>query len=107
HRIGGLEKDLLTGHISYDADNHQAMTRLRADKVASVANFIPDQAVDVGADAGDLAVVGWGSTYGSLYQAVRSVSRAGARVSLIHIRHLNPFPRNLGELLARFDRVLV
>jgi 2-oxoglutarate/2-oxoacid ferredoxin oxidoreductase subunit alpha len=107
HRIGGLEKDIRTGHISYDADNHQAMTQLRADKVAAVVKYIPEQTVDVGADTGDLAVVGWGSTYGALYQAVRSVSRTGARVSLIHLRHLNPFPRNLGELLARFDRVLV
>jgi 2-oxoglutarate ferredoxin oxidoreductase subunit alpha len=107
HRIGGLEKDIRTGNISYDAENHAAMTRLRADKVASVADFIPEQTVDVGAGEGGLAVVGWGSTYGALYQAVRMVARGGGRVSLIHIRYLNPFPRNLGDLLAGFDRILV
>jgi len=107
HRIGGLEKDIRTGNISYEAENHQAMTRLRADKVASVASFIPEQQVDVGVGEGDVAVVGWGSTYGALYQAVQSVSRTGAKVGLIHIRHLNPFPRNLGALLARYERILV
>jgi len=107
HRIGGLEKDIRTGHISYDAANHQAMTELRARKVAAVADFIPDQEVAVGAAEGDLAVVGWGSTYGTLYQAVQQVARAGARVGLIHLRYLNPFPRNLGALLSRYERVLV
>lgn len=107
HRIGGLEKDIRTGHISYDAANHQAMTELRTKKVASVVDFIPEQDVSVGVGEGDLAVVGWGSTYGALYQAVERVAREGARVGLIHLRYLNPFPRNLGELLARFERVLV
>jgi 2-oxoglutarate ferredoxin oxidoreductase subunit alpha len=83
------------------------MTRLRADKVASVARFIPPQRVDVGAEGGDLAVVGWGSTYGALYQAVQQVARTGAKVGLIHLRYLNPFPSNLGELLAGYERVLV
>jgi 2-oxoglutarate ferredoxin oxidoreductase subunit alpha len=106
HRIGGLEKDLRTGNISYDAQNHQAMTQLRADKVASVAKFIPDQAVAHGPSEGALAVVGWGSTYGAIYQAVRAIP-AHERVSHIHIRHLYPFPANLGELLARFERILV
>jgi len=107
HRVGGLEKDIRTGHISYDPANHEAMTRLRAEKVASVARFIPPQRVEVGAEAGDLAVVGWGSTYGALYQAVQQVARTGAKVGLIHLRYLNPFPANLGELLAGFERVLV
>jgi len=107
HRVGGLEKDIRTGHISYDAANHQAMTELRARKVASVADFIPDQEVAVGASEGDLAVVGWGSTYGVLYQAVQQIARTGARVGLIHLRYLNPFPRNLGALLSRYERVLV
>jgi 2-oxoglutarate ferredoxin oxidoreductase subunit alpha len=107
HRIGGLEKDIRTGHISYDSANHQAMTDLRARKVEAVADFIPDQAVEVGADSGTLAVVGWGSTYGAIYQAVRRVARTDPRVSHIHLRYLNPFPRNLGELLSRFDKVLV
>ena len=102
HRIGGLEKDIESGHISYDPANHQRMTDLRAAKVDAVAEFIGDQAIEHGPDSGDLVVVGWGSTYGPIYQATR---RTG--VSFIHLRHLNPLPRNLGELLARFDKVLV
>ena len=107
YRTGGLEKDLDTGHISYEADNHQRMTDLRAQKVARVADFIPEQAVEVGPDEGRLAVVGWGSTYGAIYQAVRQVASVDPRVSHIHLRYLNPFPRNLRALLGRFDRVLV
>ncbi len=102
HRTGGLEKDYATGHISYDPDNHQRMTEFREAKVDAVANFIPDQAVELGDDYGDIVVVGWGSTYGPIYQAAR---RTGA--SFVHLRHINPLPRNLGELLGRFDRVLV
>jgi 2-oxoglutarate ferredoxin oxidoreductase subunit alpha len=107
HRIGGLEKDIRSGNISYDADNHQAMTRLRAEKVERVADFIPDQAVELGPDHGRVAVVGWGSTYGAIYQAVRRVSRTEAGVSHIHLRHLSPFPKNLGELLSKFDQIVV
>jgi 2-oxoglutarate ferredoxin oxidoreductase subunit alpha len=106
HRIGGLEKDLRTGNISYDAQNHQAMTNLRADKVAAVAKFIPKQKVEIGPEHGRLAVVGWGSTYGALYQAVRAIP-AHEHVSHIHIRYLSPLPENLGELLNGFDRILV
>jgi 2-oxoglutarate/2-oxoacid ferredoxin oxidoreductase subunit alpha len=106
YRVGGIEKDIRTGNISYDAQNHQAMTDLRAAKVASVAKFIPPQKVEIGPEQGSLAVVGWGSTYGALYQAVRAMP-AKERVAHIHIRHLSPFPTNLGELLAGFDRILV
>ena len=102
HRIGGLEKDIHSGHISYDPANHQRMTDLRAAKVDAVAEFIDDQVIEQGPDSGDLVVVGWGSTYGPIYQATR---RTG--VSFIHLRYLNPLPKNLGELLARFDKVLV
>ena len=102
HRIGGLEKDIDTGHISYDPANHQSMTDLRAAKVESVANFIPDQEMELGADSGDLVVVGWGSTYGPIYQAARATG-----TSFIHLRHLHPLPKNLGDLLARFEKVLV
>jgi 2-oxoglutarate ferredoxin oxidoreductase subunit alpha len=107
YRTGGLEKDILSGDISYDADNHQAMTRMRADKLARVADFIPDQGVEIGADSGRIAVVGWGSTHGAIYQAVRQLTRAGAAVSHIHLRYLSPFPSNLRELLAKFDQVIV
>ena len=102
HRIGGLEKDLDSGHISYDPSNHQRMTNLRAAKVNAVAEFIDDQKIELGPDNGDLVVVGWGSTYGPIYQATR---RTG--VSFIHLRYLNPLPKNLGDLLSRFDNVLV
>lgn len=106
HRIGGIEKDIRTGNISYDAANHQAMTQLRADKVASVAKFIGEQTVELGPAEGAVAVVGWGSTYGAIYQAVRAFP-AYERVAHIHIRYLNPLPSNLGELLRGFDRILV
>jgi 2-oxoglutarate ferredoxin oxidoreductase subunit alpha len=106
HRIGGLEKDLRTGNISYDAANHQAMTNLRRDKVAAVAKFIPPQTVEHGPEEGRIAVVGWGSTYGAIYQAVRQMAERD-RVSHIHIRHLSPLPSNLGELLSGFDKILV
>jgi 2-oxoglutarate ferredoxin oxidoreductase subunit alpha len=102
HRTGGLEKDYLTGDISYDPDNHQRMTEFRQAKVDAVAGFIPDQQPEFGADEGDIVVVGWGSTYGPIYQAARK-----AGVSFVHLRHINPLPRNLGELLSRFDKVLV
>ena len=107
HRIGGLEKDIRTGNISYEPDNHQAMTELRANKVRSVAEFIPDQRVVIGPDHGAVAVVGWGSTYGSIYQAVRRIARKHKNVSHIHVRYLNPFPKNLGVLLSGFDRIIV
>ena len=102
HRIGGLEKDIETGHISYDPDNHQRMTEFREAKVDSVASFIPDQPLELGQGSGDIVVVGWGSTYGPIYQAAR---RTG--VSFVHLRHIHPLPRNLGTLLAGFDKVLV
>jgi 2-oxoglutarate ferredoxin oxidoreductase subunit alpha len=106
YRVGGIEKDIRTGNISYDPQNHQAMTDLRANKVAAVAKFIPPQKVEVGPEQGALAVVGWGSTYGALYQAVRAFS-GKERVAHIHLRHLSPLPANLGDLLRGFDRILV
>src|SRR5438034_8593386 len=107
HRIGGLEKDYDTGHISYDPENHARMTRARAEKIAGIANDIPLQTVAVGTDHGAVAVVGWGSTYGAIHPAVRRARHDGVDASHIHLRYLSPFPRNLGELLKRFDRVLV
>lgn len=102
YRVGGLEKDLETGHISYDPANHQDMTEMRFAKVASVAEFIPEQEFESGPDSGKLVVVGWGSTHGPIYQAARQTG-----VSFIHLRHINPLPKNLGALLARFEQVLV
>jgi len=107
HRIGGLEKSAETGHISYDPANHQRMSELRRDKIDGIARDIPEQTVACGADSGRLALVGWGSTFGPVDQAVRRARARGYDVSHIHIRHLHPFPRNLGELLEGFERVVV
>ncbi len=107
HRIGGLEKDYSSGNVSYDPANHQRMTDVRHEKIARIADDIPEQTVDQGPDRGPLAVVGWGSTYGPISRAVERTRSAGISVSHIHLRHLSPLPRNLGELLAGFDKVLV
>ncbi len=107
HRIGGLEKDYSSGNVSYDPANHQRMTDVRHEKIARIADDIPEQTVDQGPDRGPLAVVGWGSTYGPISSAVERSRSAGNSVSHIHLRHLSPLPRNLGDLLAGFDKVLV
>jgi 2-oxoglutarate ferredoxin oxidoreductase subunit alpha len=107
HRIGGIEKQVDTGHIEYSPPNHQTMTNIRRDKVLGIANDLPDQAVEQGQAGGRLAVVGWGSTYGPIYQAVARARAKGKDVSHIHIRHIWPLPKNLGELLKSYDRVLV
>ncbi|MCF8708496.1 2-oxoacid:acceptor oxidoreductase subunit alpha [Rhizorhapis sp. SPR117] len=107
HRIGGIEKAIDTGHIDYSPDTHQAMTAIRRDKVLGVANSIPDQDVCLGAPGGKLAVVGWGSTFGPIHQAVRRARAKGHDVSHIHIRHIWPMPKNMGDLLKGYDRVLV
>ena len=105
HRIGGIEKELDTGHINYAADNHQAMTDIRKDKIDGIK--VPDQIVELGAEGGKLAVVGWGSTFGPIHQAVRRKRAEGLDVSHVHIRHIWPLPANLGELLKSFDKVIV
>ena len=107
HRIGGIEKEVDTGHINYTPANHQAMTDLRQAKVNGVANSIPDQTCEVGAAGGKLAIVGWGSTYGPIHQAVTKARIRGLDVSHVHIRHIWPTPKNLGELLHSFDHVIV
>jgi 2-oxoglutarate ferredoxin oxidoreductase subunit alpha len=106
HRIGGLEKQHITGNVSYDPDNHEFMVRLRAEKVARIANFIPEVEV-FGKPEGKLLVVGWGGTYGAITSAVEMMQTRGKAVSSVHLRHLNPFPRNLGEVFSRFEKVLV
>ncbi len=105
HRIGGIEKQLGTGNIDYSPANHQAMTDARKAKIDQIA--IPPQEVDSGEETGELAVVGWGSTYGPIRQAVGRWRAKGRKVSHIHVRHIWPLPANLGELLAGFDHVLV
>jgi len=107
HRIGGIEKNFATGEISYDPANHQKMTDTRKAKVDGIAQFIPEQEVALGKSHGKLAVVGWGSTFGSIQQAVRRARSRGADVSHIHLRYLWPLPRNLGTLLRNYQQVLV
>jgi len=107
HRIGGIEKDARSGHISYDPANHQKMTELRAAKIQGIASHLMAQKVEAGPETGELAVVGWGSTYGPISRAVENLSNRGVAVSHIHLRHIWPLPSNLGELLAGFKRVLV
>lgn len=106
HRIGGLESADVSGVVSYDPDNHQRMTDLRARKVAGIADDIPDLEV-FGPDSGDLLILGWGSTYGSLRTAAERLQRAGHSVAHAHMRHLNPFPRNTGDVLAAYRQVLI
>ncbi|MBI3090517.1 MAG: 2-oxoacid:acceptor oxidoreductase subunit alpha [Candidatus Tectomicrobia bacterium] len=106
HRIGGIEKANLSGNVSYDPDNHAAMVKLRAEKVERIANDIPLLQVK-GQPEGDLLVLGWGSTYGPITAAVEQAQHEGLKVSSAHLRYLSPFPRNLGEVLGRFDRVLL
>jgi len=107
HRIGGIEKSFDTGDISYDSDNHQKMTDLRSEKIDGIAKYIPEQEVAIGNNSGKLAVVGWGSTYGALFQAVKRSRDAGLDVSQIHVRYLWPLPSNLEQLLSSFDSLLV
>ena len=107
HRIGGLEKDFDTGHISYDSANHQRMTEIRVAKINGIADDIPLQTVEEGDDKGEMAVVGWGSTFGPINRAVNALRDEGGKVSHIHIRHIWPLPKNLGDLLEGFDQVLV
>jgi 2-oxoglutarate/2-oxoacid ferredoxin oxidoreductase subunit alpha len=106
HRIGGLEKDFLTGDISHDPENHQRMVDVRAAKVAGIARDIPPTRVQ-GPDSGDLLVVGWGSTYGAIAQACEKATAEGRSVAHLHLRHLNPLPPDLGDVLRRYRTVLV
>ncbi|MDH3743789.1 MAG: 2-oxoacid:acceptor oxidoreductase subunit alpha [Acidobacteriota bacterium] len=106
HRVGGLEKEDISGNVSYDPDNHQRMTDLRAAKVAGIADDIPELEVHGDVDA-PILILGWGSTHGSITGGVNIMRAAGQKVARAHLRHLNPFPRNLGEVLSRFDHVLV
>ncbi|WP_295236547.1 2-oxoacid:acceptor oxidoreductase subunit alpha [Sediminibacterium sp.] len=107
HRIGGLEKQDVTGNISYDSDNHQHMVKTRQAKVDLIAKYIPLQTIDSGPSTGKVLVLGWGSTYGAIKSAVLELQAAGHAVSHAHIRYLRPFPSNLGEIIANFDQVLI
>lgn len=106
HRIGGLEKSDITGNVSYDAENHERMVTIRAEKVKRIANDIPPTEVS-GAQAGDLLVLGWGGTFGAIRTVVENKFEAGYNIGHVHLRHLNPFPNDLGEILSRFKTVLI
>jgi 2-oxoglutarate ferredoxin oxidoreductase subunit alpha len=107
HRIGGIEKAPGSGNIDYSPAAHAEMTRIRAQKVANVADTIPDQDICLGKEGAKLAVVGWGSTFGPIHQAVRRAIAKGQDVAHVHIRHIAPMPHNLGALLKSFDRIIV
>ena len=107
HRIGGIEKDSTTGHISYDPTNHHQMTLVRAQKVQNVRQLLPPATLEQGESQGDLLVIGWGSTYGAISQAVESARKEGKRVSHLHLRHIWPLPEGLKELCGRFEQVMV
>jgi len=107
HRVGGLEKEENTGNVSYDPENHQRMTELRQAKIDKIAEFIPLQTIDSGNEKGDVLVLGWGSTYGSIRTAVRELRDEGMDISHAHLKYLNPFPKNLGELIGNFKHILV
>jgi 2-oxoglutarate ferredoxin oxidoreductase subunit alpha len=106
HRIGGLEKADISGNVSYDPDNHHRMTELRAAKIARIADDIPDLEV-FGPERGDLLILGWGSTYGAIRTAVERLQAAGRSVAHAHLRYLNPFPRNTGQVVTSYRRVLI
>ena len=107
HRIGGLEKQDITGNVNYEPDNHEHMVKTRQAKVDLIANYIPNQTIDSGADKGKVLVLGWGSTFGSIKSAVIDMINEGHQVSHAHIRYLRPFPKNLGEMLSNFDTILI
>jgi len=106
HRIGGLEKANNTGNVNYDPDNHHQMVLQRQKKVDIIENFIPDAEV-YGEDSGDILVVGWGGTYGSIRSAVVKAIDKGLSVSHLHLKYINPFPKNLGDVLLKFDKILI
>jgi 2-oxoglutarate ferredoxin oxidoreductase subunit alpha len=107
HRIGGLEKQNITGNISYDAANHEQMVKLREEKVEKIADYLPEQKIDSGKDSGKVLVLGWGGTYGALKAAVKECISEGMDVSHAHIRYIKPFPKNIEALMKRFDKVMI
>jgi len=107
HRIGGLEKEDITGNVSYDPENHEHMVKTRQAKVDKIADYIPLQTLDSGPESGDVLVLGWGSTYGAIKSACMELQNQGKSVAHAHLRYLRPFPRNLGEMLQRYKHVLI
>jgi 2-oxoglutarate ferredoxin oxidoreductase subunit alpha len=107
HRIGGLEKQNITGNVNYEPENHQLMVKIRQEKVDKIAEYIPEQKLDNGPSKGKILVLGWGSTYGAIKSAVTELLAEGYQVAHAHLRYLRPFPKNLGDILKNFETVLV
>jgi len=107
HRIGGLEKQNITGNVSYDPENHQLMIKIRKEKIEKIADYIPLQKIDSGPSTGKLLVLGWGSTYGAIKSAAAELQREGYAVAHAHLRYVRPFPKNLGDILKNYEQVLI
>ena len=107
HRIGGLEKQNVTGNVSYDPDNHQLMVKIREEKVQKIADYVPEQKIDNGPEKGKILVLGWGSTFGAIKSAVSDLVAEGHAISHAHLRYLRPFPKNLGQIINNFETVLI
>ena len=107
HRVGGLEKQNITGNISYDPDNHQLMVKIREEKVEKIAQYIPEQKLDNGPEKGKLLIIGWGSTYGAIKSAVIELLEQGYEIAHAHLRYVRPFPANLGDIIKNFDQLLI
>ena len=107
HRVGGLEKQNITGNVSYDPENHHLMVKIRQQKIDNIADYIPKQKIDNGPEKGKVLVIGWGSTYGAIKSAVAEMISEGHEVSHLHLRYVRPFPKNLGDLIKNFEKVLI
>jgi 2-oxoglutarate/2-oxoacid ferredoxin oxidoreductase subunit alpha len=107
HRVGGLEKQNITGNVSYDPENHQLMVKIRQQKIDNIAAYIPQQKIDNGPEKGKVLVIGWGSTYGAIKSAVAELTAEGHAVSHVHLRYVRPFPANLGEIIKNFEKVII
>jgi 2-oxoglutarate ferredoxin oxidoreductase subunit alpha len=106
HRVGGLEKQNITGNVNYEPENHQLMIKIRQEKVDKIAEYIPEQKLD-GPEKGKVLVLGWGSTYGAIKSAVTELQAQGHAVSHAHIRYIRPFPKNLGDMIKNFEHILI
>ncbi|MFT3932326.1 MAG: 2-oxoacid:acceptor oxidoreductase subunit alpha [Chitinophagaceae bacterium] len=107
HRIGGIEKQNITGNVNYEPENHQLMVKIRQEKVDKIAEYIPEQKLDSGPDKGKILVLGWGSTYGAIKSALAELQAEGHAISHAHIRYMRPFPKNLGEIIKNFEHILI
>ena len=107
HRIGGLEKENITGNVSYDPENHQLMVKIRQEKIDKVADYVPEQTIDNGPEKGEMLILGWGSTYGVIKTTVETLLKEGYSVAHAHLRYLRPFPKNLGQIISNYKAVLI